>query len=114
MTQLVTRQNLNQIVSNIRAAEVLTVQASRQTSDVAKLIQLNTEYSALDSYLSQVLHALALLDDSLFTAATNALKEQVDILKHEEEDIKKVVDDIALAAKIAGYLAQAAQIAATL
>lgn len=114
MTQLVARHNLNQIVSNIRSAEVLIVQASRQTSDAAKLIQLNTEYSALDSYLSQVLHTLALLDDSLFASATNALKQQAAILQQEEEDIKKIVDDIALAAKIAGYLAQAAQIAAML
>ena len=114
MAQIDEKQKLIQIVSSIRSAEALLIQASRQTSDASKLIQINTEYTALDSYLSQVLHTLAILDDALFDIATKALKQQAAILQQEEESIKKIVDDIALAAQIAGYLAQAAAIAATL
>jgi hypothetical protein len=111
MKQATARQHLNDIVANIRAAEVLIVQASRETSDVVTLIQLNTEYLALDSYLSQVLHTLALLDDALFQTATDALKQQSAVLQQEEEDIGLTVRNLDLASEIAGYLAQAAQTA---
>ena len=114
MSQFNTKQKLTQIVSSIRAAEMLLIQASRQTVDTSKLIRLNTEYTALDSYLSHVLHTFAILDDALFNMETNALKQQATILEQEETSIQKIVDDIAVAAQIAGYLAQAAQIAATL
>jgi hypothetical protein len=114
MKQASARQYLNDIVANIRAAELLLVQASRQTSDLELLIKLHIEYSALDSYLSQVLHALALSDDAFFKTATDALKQQCGVLQQEAEDIGVTVPDFDLASEIARYLAQASQSAAML
>ena len=114
MTQSDKKQNLTEIVSLLRSAESIILQTSRETVDVATLIQLNTEYSALDSYLSQVLHALAISDDSLFESASSALKQQASVLQQNEDDINKIVKNIELAAKIAGTLAQAAKLATSL
>jgi hypothetical protein len=114
MTQDVVRQNLAQIVSNIRAAEQLLLQAGRATADAVTLIKLNTEYQALDSYLSQVLNAQATSDDQLFQTATNALKQQASSLEQEEAHIKAITGDVETAAKILGFIAQAAAFARAL
>jgi|KBSMisStandDraft_5_1062788.scaffolds.fasta_scaffold988376_1 hypothetical protein len=108
------KQSLLDAVAQIRAAEQVLLEMSRSTSDVAKLIQINTEYTHLDSCLSQILHAQALVDDGEFDTATAALKVQTTSLCEEMETIDRIVNDVALAAKIAGSVAQAAKIIATL
>ncbi len=114
MAQDVTRQNLALIVSNIRAAEQLLLQASRATGDPVTLMKINTEYQALDSYLSQVLNAQMTSDDQLFQTATNALKQQASSLQQEEANIKAIIGDVEVAAQILGFIAQAAAVAVTL
>jgi hypothetical protein len=39
------------------------------------------EYSQLDSFLSQLLHTLAVVDDELFSSTISALKQQATILQ---------------------------------
>jgi hypothetical protein len=111
MAQEAARQNLAQIVSNIRAAQQLLLQAQRSIGDPATLMKINTEYQALDSYLSQVLNAQATSDDQLFQTATNALKGQASSLEQEEAHIKAIIGDVETAAKILGFIAQAAAFA---
>jgi len=108
------KQSLLDAVGQIRSAEQLLLTQSRNTTDPATLIQLNTEYSHLDSYLSQILHAQAISDDAEFDNATAALKQQAATLSADEAAIKKIVGDVATAGKIAGYIAKALQIIASL
>ena len=108
------KQTLIDAISQIRSAEQLLIAASRSASDPVTLIQINTEYSHLDSYLSQMLHAQALTDDTDFGKATTALKSQISALTSNEESIKKIIGDVASAAKILGYLTKAVEIIGTL
>ena len=108
------KQTLLNVVSLIRAAEQSLIQVSRASSDPLVIAKINTEYNQLDSFLSQVLHTQALTDDTIFTTSTAALKQQARTLQTEENDIKAIVTDVGIAAKIVGYLAQAASMIATL
>jgi len=108
------KDTLLNTVASIRAAELLLLQASRASSDPVTLIKINTEYSHLDSLLSQLLHAQAIADDADFANAVTALKQQAAGLQVEEDDIKKIVANVAAAAEVAGYMAQAASLIATL
>src|SRR5665647_1660894 len=101
------KQDLIDAISQIRFAEQLLLTESRSTSDTAKLIQINIEYTHLDSYLSQILHAQALADDTEFGNATAALKEQASALAIDQAGIGKIVGDVAIAGKIVGYITQA-------
>ena len=106
------KQDLINAINQIRAAEQLLLEVSRSSSDTAKLIQINTEYTHLDSYLSQILHAQALTDDAEFDNATATLKGQASALAMDQKAIEKIVDDVATAGKIVGYITQAVQIIA--
>ena len=108
------KQALLDAISQIRLAEQVLVEQSRAETDTARLIKINTEYTHLDSYLSQLVHAQALADDAEFTAATTALKMQATALSAEQADISKVVGDVAKAAKIVGYLVKAVSLIAKL
>ena len=108
------KQALLDAVTAIRSAQQALLQASRNTSDAAQLIQINTEYTHLDSCLSQLLHAQALSDDAEFGNACIALKTQSANLQAEVEGIDKVIKDVALAGKVVGFVAQAAKIIATM
>ncbi len=108
------KQSLLNAVSLIRAAEQLLVQASRDSTDANKSIQINTEYQHLDSLLSQMLQAQAISDDDDFAAATTALKSQSSALQADRDKIESIVTDVSLAAQIVGYLAQAASFLAGL
>lgn len=77
-------------------------------------MKINTEYQALNSYLSQVLNAQMTSDDQLFQTATNALKQQASSLQQEEANIKAIIGDVEVAAQILGFIAQAAAVAVTL
>lgn len=108
------KQDLLKAVSSIRSAEQLLIQESRATADPAKLAQINAAYDQLDSFLSELLHMQAIADDAEFVNATAALKQQAAALQIEEDDIKKIVSNVGIAAKIVGYIAQAASIIAKL
>ena len=108
------KQDLLDAVTELRSAEQLLLAQSRTTSDVPTLIQLNTEYSHLDSYISQLLHTQAIDDDVQFDNATAALKQQVSALSTDLDAIEKIVGDVTTAGKIVGYIAQAVTIVGTL
>lgn len=106
----VQKQSLIDAVSQIRSAEQVLLEASRSMSDPVKLIQINTEYAHLDSYLSQMLHAQAISDDAEFGNAMASLKAQISALSVEADSLKKIVDDVAMAGKIVGYIVKAIEI----
>ena len=108
------KQTLLNAVSLIRAAEQALVTASRTSTDPNTSIQINTEYQHLDSLLGQLLQAQAIADDADFASAAAALQQQASALQTDETQIQKIVTDVGTAAKIAGYLAQAASFLATL
>lgn len=108
------KQALLDAVTQLRSAELLLLDESRATSDVGRLIQINTEYTHLDSCMSQMLHAQALADDAEFNGATAALKTQAAALQLEQQDIRKIVANVENAARIVGYVGRAAQIIAAL
>jgi ABC-type transporter Mla subunit MlaD len=82
-------------------------------SSIEDLIKINTEYTHLDSFLSQILHAVGVADDAQFKQATGALKAQVGTLTADIESINKVIKNVATAGKIAGFLAKAVQLIGT-
>jgi hypothetical protein len=107
-------QNVNSAVAQLRSAEVLLLQASRRTGDDTRLIQINNEYCLLDTVITQLVSAAAAADDTTFRATTGELKQQAQGLDQDQDNIKKIVGDVATAAEIAGYVAQAATIIAAL
>jgi hypothetical protein len=108
------KQTLLNVASLIRAAEQLLIEASRNSTDPNKSIQINSEYQHLDSLLSQIIQTQTISDDADFQSATSALQQQATALQAEQADIQKIVDDVGVAAKVAGYLAQAASFLAAL
>ncbi len=100
-------QTLTNTIAILRSSETLLLQASRGTSDLATLLQINAEYSHIDSWISQLLHTQALNDDAQFSAAVSTLKQQADSLAADEAHIQTIVKDVASAAKIVGYISQA-------
>ena len=104
------KQGLLDAVSQIRDAQSLLLDASRSMSDIASLIQTNTEYKHLDSYISQILHLQAIADDTDFNNAAAALKTQSSVLSVEAATISKIIKDVDRAAKIVGYISKAIQI----
>lgn len=102
------RQTLASAVAMIRAAEQALLQAGQNSTDAVELGKINLQYSHLDSLMSQLLHAQAVADDTAFAATTAALKQQAATLQAQEDAIKKIISDVALAAQIIGYITQAA------
>lgn len=109
MSTMTQKQALADAVNSIRLAEKMLLDESRATSDVSRLIQINTEYTHLDSYMSQILHVQALTDDAEFGNAVAALQSQVSALHVEQQAITNIVADVEKAAKIVGYIARAAE-----
>ena len=94
-------------VSCLRSAQELLMQVSRDSTDPLMLAKINNEYTQLDSFLSQILHCLALADDKVFADNTAALKEQAGTLKAEEDHFKAIGAGVNTAAQIAGLVAEA-------
>ncbi len=101
------KQALLDAVAQIRSAEQVLIQSSRASADPATLMKINTEYSQLDSFLSQMLHAQATADDDDFDALATALQQQVATLQAEEAQMQAIVGDVGKAAQICGYVAEA-------
>ena len=101
------KQALLDAVAQLRSAEQVLIQASRASADPATLTKINTEYSQLDSFLSQMLHAQATDDDGDFEALVTTLQQQVSALQVEEGQMQTIVGDVGKAAQIAGYVTEA-------
>ena len=94
-------------VAAIRAAEDLLTAQIRVATDSLAAIKLTHEFNNLDTFLSQLLHAQNSADDAVFADACAALQAQADGLNADEEAIRRVVTDVATAASIIGYIAEA-------
>ena len=107
-----TKKTLLEAAVAIRAAQQIVLQASREASDALAAIRLNTEYQHLDSMLQQVLRTQAIDDDDDFEAAASVLKQQSSSLEAEKGHIDTIVKDVETAAKVSGYIVQAATLLA--
>lgn len=88
--------------------------AARNTTDTAKLLQINSEYAAVQTCMFQATQAQMAIDDATFSQATSALDTQSRMLVGMEKQISGIVSDVALAGRITGYLVQAVSLIAKL
>jgi hypothetical protein len=88
--------------------------ASRATSDVTTLLQLNNETRAIQVLLNQATHLQMSADDANFAQGLAALKTQSAMLDEMEAQIKTIVKDVGIAASIIGGIAQAIKLVAKL
>lgn len=102
------------LIDQLSQAQSELMNVGRNTEDNTKLIQINNEYMALQSCMDLAVQAQLATDDALFDQATGTLKNQAKVLDDMEQQIKKIISDIALAAKIVGYIAQAIALIAKL
>jgi hypothetical protein len=107
-------ENLNTAITQLRAAENSLLVASRTTNDLVTLGQINNEYSALDTILSQILQAQLISDDASFQIAAATFKQEVATLGTQAAAISKIVTDVGTAASIAGAITNAATAIAAL
>ena len=99
--------NISDAITSIRSAENILTQQIRVEEDTLTAIKLTNEFTNLESILSQLLHAQNSADDASFAAATASLKTGADVLQADEAIIKKIIGDVATAAKLIGYITQA-------
>jgi len=100
------RDAVDSLVSQLTIVLGQIVAASRNTADPTALLQLHTEYLALQGILTQATQAQLAKDDSIFGQATTTLKAQSKVLDGMEEQIKGLVKDVDLAGKIVGGVTQ--------
>jgi len=90
------------------------LQASRATTDLTKLLQINNEMMGIQALIDQGAQAQAAADDSAFTQATASLKTQSGMLNDMGAQVAQVVSDADSAGKIVGYITQALALIAKL
>jgi|GEM_PF-5666623 len=100
------RDAVDSLVSQLTIVLGQIVDASRNTADPTALLQLHTEYLALQGILTQATQAQLAKDDSIFGQATTTLKAQSKVLDGMKEQIKGLVKDVDLAGKIVGGVTQ--------
>ena len=101
------KQQLLSAVNSLRIAERLLMQASRDSTDPVILASINSEYTQLDSFLSQIMHCIAIADDNVFADASAALKKQAMTVQAREEDFKRIAAGVNTAAQIVGCIGEA-------
>jgi hypothetical protein len=94
-------------VTCIRSAETMLMQAGRDTADPAVLAKIDEEYDRLDSFLSQVLHCIAIIDDRMFADTAVTLKNEAQLLQAREEHFKAIGIGVNTAAQIVGCITEA-------
>ena len=103
----------NSIVS-IQAAQAALTRASLASSDSLELGKIQSQYTYLDSLLTQLVHTRLVTDDAVFDQAAATIKQTADHLNDQATSIGNVVSDVAEGGRIAGYLTQAATFIAAL
>ena len=106
MTTLSQQTNIASAIDAVRAAENLLRQQINAANDSLSAMKLSNEFNNLDSFLSELLQAQNAADDTSFTNATQALQAHVTGLQADEATIKKIVEDIKIAAEIISYITQ--------
>jgi predicted nucleic acid-binding Zn-ribbon protein len=102
------KQCISSAIDNLRSAEQTLDDAIAATGDPAVLEELSQEYGMLDDTINQCNAALVAADDAAFAQATADLKAQAAALKAQEDHIHDIIQDVSIAAKVLGYIAQAA------
>jgi hypothetical protein len=102
-----TSDHLTAAIANLRSAETCLDEVITRTGDPEILKELNTEYGMLTGLVAGLVQAQTLSDNGAFTTATAALNTKAADLKAQEAHIKKIITDVATAAKVVGYIAQA-------
>jgi hypothetical protein len=105
---------VDSLVTQLSALLGQIVDVSRTTADPTALLQLHTEYLAIQGLLMPAVQAQLAKDDAIFSQATTNLKAQAKVLDGMEDQIKSLVKDVNLAAKIIGGVVQAAALIAKL
>ena len=105
---------IDAIVAQLTALQTQLLDLARKSADPTELLQLHTEYLAVQSVLTQAVQAQLASDDTTFSQATITLKAQAKVLDGMEDQIKGLVKDVALAAKIASSVAQVVTLIAKL
>ncbi len=105
---------VNALVSQLGSLLTALLAASRATTDDTVLLQINNEYSAVQTLLSQATQAQVAANTAAFTQSATQIKSQADMLQGMETHISDIVSDVALAGQIAGYIAQAITLIARL
>jgi len=103
----------NAIVS-IRAAENALLILGRATTDPLVAAQISNEYNFLDSVLTQLIQAQVIADDTTFQRAATVLKQEATTLNAQANAIAQIIKDADTAIEVAGYIARAATVLATL
>jgi hypothetical protein len=101
------QSNVSSAIMAIRSAQNILRQQINASSDTMTAIKLTSEYSNLDSNLSQLLHAQNATDDASFTNAVAALKSPTSALQADQATIKKEIADVKTAASVVSYITQA-------
>ena len=99
-------RDIDTIVTELTSLQGQLLDLSRSMADATALIQLHTEYLAVQTVLNQAAHAQLAADDAVFAQATSTLKDQAKLLDGMENQIKGIVKDVALAGKIVGAVTQ--------
>lgn len=107
-------QNIAAALAQIRAAERGLDDVVASTADAEDLSVLAGVYSQLTSFAMSLIQAQTTSDDLLFDKVKINLNAQATSLQASRDLIQHAIDDVATAAKIIGYLAQAAALIAKL
>jgi hypothetical protein len=106
------KQSLLRAVTCVRSAETLLMQAGRDTADPAVLAKIDEEYDRLDSFLSQLLHCIAIIDDRIFADTAVTLKNEAQLLQASEDRFKAIGIGVNTAAQIVGFITEALSLVA--
>ncbi len=98
---------VNQLIGILTSAQSDLQDAADATADPDKLDKINAIYKVVQDCMDQAAQAQAAADDAEFKKATGDLKTEAKKLEDKEDEIKKIIADVALAGRIVGYIIQA-------
>jgi hypothetical protein len=101
-------------ITAIRSAENALLVQGRATTNPLVAAQISNEYNALDSVLTQLVQAQVTADDTSFQRAATLLQQEATTLNAQAGAISQIIKDVGIAGQIAGYIAQAATVLASL
>lgn len=101
-------------IASIRAAETALLNQGRATTDPLVSAKITNEYNSLDSVLTQLVQAQVIADDATFQRAATMLQQESATLNDQANAISQIIKDVGTAGQIAGYIARAASVLATL
>jgi hypothetical protein len=99
--------DVSSAIAQIRSAEQLLNTIIGSTGDPALLAQITAGYRYLNGILGELVQAQLAADDATFTQVTTSLKNEAAKLKAQEAQFQQIISNVALAAQIVGYIAQA-------